>query len=134
MARYIEKEADKFKYYVVRNKETGLYFRGKGENKWGKYYNQASVYRFKKHAENAVEEETRRGNPTETVEIRIVEATADVAEVRHGRWEDRPNPQWKAYDIRHCSKCGWNIPKNNLRKKDLNWNYCPECGARMDGD
>lgn len=60
--------------------------------------------------------------------------TADVAEVRHGCWEDRPNPQWKAYDIRHCSKCGWNIPKNNLRKKDLNWNYCPECGARMDGD
>lgn len=60
--------------------------------------------------------------------------TADVVEVRHGTWEDRPNPQWKAYDIRHCSKCGWNIPKNNLRKKDLNWNYCPECGARMDGD
>ena len=57
---------------------------------------------------------------------------ADVAEVRHGRWEDRPNPQWKAYDIRHCSKCGWNIPKNNLRKKDLNWNYCPHCGAKMD--
>lgn len=60
--------------------------------------------------------------------------TADVVEVRHGTWEDRPNPQWKAYDIRHCSKCGWNIPKNNLRKKDLNWNYCPHCGARMDGD
>ena len=59
--------------------------------------------------------------------------TADVAEVRHGTWEDRPNPQWKAYDIRHCSKCGWNIPKNNLRKKDLNWNYCPHCGAKMDG-
>lgn len=58
--------------------------------------------------------------------------TADVVEVRHGHWEDRPNPQWKAYDIRHCSKCGWNIPKNNLRKKDLNWNYCPECGAKMD--
>ncbi len=58
---------------------------------------------------------------------------ADVVEVRHGHWEDRPNPQWKAYDIRHCSKCGWNIPKNNLRKKDLNWNYCPECGAKMDG-
>lgn len=81
MAEYIEREADSFKYYVVRNKETGLYFRGKGVNKWGKYYNQASVYRFKKHAENAVEEETRRGNPTEVVEIRIAEATADVVEV-----------------------------------------------------
>ena len=81
MAEYIEREADSFKYYVVRNKKTGLYFRGKGVNKWGKYYNQASVYRFKKHAENAVEEETGRGNPTEVVEIRIAEATADVVVV-----------------------------------------------------
>ena len=56
----------------------------------------------------------------------------ELAEVKHGEWEDRPNPQWKAYDIRHCSKCGWNIPKNNLRKKDLNWKYCPNCGAKMD--
>lgn len=78
---YIEREADGLKYYVVRNKETGLYFRGKGENKWGKYYNQASVYRIKKLAENAVEEETRRGNPTEVVEIHITEAAADVEEV-----------------------------------------------------
>ena len=58
---------------------------------------------------------------------------ADAVEVKHGEWEDRPNPQWKAYDIRHCSKCGWNIPKNNLRKKDLNWKYCPNCGADMRG-
>lgn len=27
-------------YYVVRNKDTGLYFRGKGVNRWGKYFNQ----------------------------------------------------------------------------------------------
>ena len=54
--------------------------------------------------------------------------------VKHGKWEDRPNPQWPAYDIRHCNVCGWNIPKNNLRRKDLNWKHCPHCGARMDGD
>jgi hypothetical protein len=71
-------EADSFKYYVVRNKETGQYFRGKGVNKWGKYYNQASIYRFKTHAENAVEEESRRSNPSEVVEIRITEATSDI--------------------------------------------------------
>lgn len=78
------------------------------------------VYKYK---QALIAEERARHKPT-----------ADVVEVRHGKWEDRPNPQWKAYDIRHCSKCGWNIPKNNLRKKDLNWNYCPHCGARMDGD
>ena len=76
---YIERCADGFRYYVVRNKTTGEYFRGKGVNKWGKYYNQASIYRFRKHAENAVEEETRRGRPSEVIEIRIT--TADVVEV-----------------------------------------------------
>lgn len=69
------------KYYVVRDKNTGLYYRGKGVNKWGKYYNQASVYRFKKHAENVVEEELRRGANPEVVEIHIVETTNDVVEV-----------------------------------------------------
>lgn len=58
---------------------------------------------------------------------------ADVAPVVHGEWEDKQNPQWKAYDIRHCGVCGWNIPKSKLRIKDLHWNYCPMCGAKMDG-
>ena len=61
------------KYYVVRNKKTGMYFRGKGTNAWGTYYNQASVYRFKKHAENAVYDMTRRGEQAEVVEILISE-------------------------------------------------------------
>ena len=69
----ISADADTFKYYVVRNIDTGQYFRGKGVNKWGKYYNQASIYRFRKHAENAVEEENRRGRHTEVVEISITE-------------------------------------------------------------
>lgn len=56
----------------------------------------------------------------------------DAVLVAHGRWIDRENPQWKAYDIRHCSKCGWNIPKTKLRNKDSHWNYCPNCGALMD--
>lgn len=70
-------------YYVVRDKATGQYFRGKGVNKWGKYYNQASIYRIRKNAENAVEEESCRGTQAEVVEIRIIESTADVEEVVH---------------------------------------------------
>ena len=58
----------------------------------------------------------------------------EVAPVVHGEWVDKQNPQWKAYDIRHCSMCGWNIPKSKLRNKDLHWNYCPNCGAKMDGE
>lgn len=63
-------------YYIVRDKNTGLYFRGKGVNKWGKYYNQASIYRIRKNAENAVEEESRRGASPEVVAIQIIELTS----------------------------------------------------------
>jgi hypothetical protein len=60
-------------YYVIKNKTTGEYYRGKGVNKWGKYFNQASIYRIRKHAENAVEEEGRRGADCEVVTIEIIE-------------------------------------------------------------
>jgi hypothetical protein len=60
-------------YFVVKNKNTGLYFRGKGVNKWGKYCNQASIYRIKAMAENAVEEENRRGANCVVVPIEIRE-------------------------------------------------------------
>ena len=65
-------------YYVVRDKNTGLYFRGKGVNRWGKYYNQASVYRIKANAQNAVKEVAWRGEQAEIVPIQIFETTADV--------------------------------------------------------
>lgn len=44
---------------------------------------------------------------------------ADVAPVRHGRWE-------KEYGHYKCLLC------NGL--DDFADNYCPNCGARMDGD
>ena len=44
---------------------------------------------------------------------------ADVAPVRHGRW--------KRYgrNLGECSNCGEIV---NIR-----YNYCPNCGAKMDG-
>ena len=50
---------------------------------------------------------------------------ADVAPVRHGQWEtssDRP-------DSLICSvcKCGFDMWKHDPH------NYCPNCGAKMDG-
>jgi hypothetical protein len=65
-------------YYVVRDKNTGLYFRGKGVNRWGKYYNQASIYRIKANAENTIKEVSWRGEQAEIVPIQIVETTEDV--------------------------------------------------------
>ena len=52
---------------------------------------------------------------------------ADVVEVRHGRWEYEQftfmygNP----YGCYRCSACGDASPHIS--------NYCPNCGAKMDG-
>lgn len=57
---------------------------------------------------------------------------ADVAPVRHGRWEDSID-EWFGTDVYTCSKCRESYvlvegtPKENL------WHYCPNCGAKMDG-
>lgn len=68
-----------YNYYVIRNKETGFYFRGKGANRWGQYHNQASVYRIKAHAENTLGWLLLRGEPVEIVPIRIVENPTDIS-------------------------------------------------------
>ena len=57
--------------------------------------------------------------------IRYMDA-ADVAPVRHGRWEmnsDRP-------DNIICTNCdvGFDVWKHEAK----DFNYCPNCGAKMD--
>ena len=79
------------KYYVIRNKSTGMYFRGKGANRWGQYHNQASVYRMKAQADNTFRWLTLRGEQVEIVPIQIVENPTDIAEVvrcKHCRYYD----------------------------------------------
>ena len=62
---------------------------------------------------------------------------ADVAPVRHWRWDRVKNPQWPAYSHDKCSLCGWWNTKNALcyeggRKPGHSLNFCPNCGAKMD--
>lgn len=52
---------------------------------------------------------------------------ADVAPVVHGRWIEQEKYTFGTmYD---CSICG-----NRILDNGHSWNYCPNCGARMDGD
>ena len=60
-------------YYVLRNTETGMYFRGKGVNRWGKHFNQATIYRVKGMAEHSIKEVAWHGEKAELVRIKIVE-------------------------------------------------------------
>lgn len=60
--------------------------------------------------------------------------TADVEEVRHGKWIESEDDYYGLYIIK-CSLCRevWCFEvKDDV--KLMNYNYCPNCGARMDGD
>ena len=46
---------------------------------------------------------------------------ADVATVRHGRWESHQMGRWI---YAKCSECG--------TVHDVKSNFCPHCGAKMD--
>ena len=67
-----------------------------------------------------------------TQEINSIPA-ADVAPVVHGKWVhsryDRSSGQ---FDVVKCSRCGLEAYAMAYHVRD--GNYCPRCGARMDGD
>ena len=54
--------------------------------------------------------------------------TVDAVEVVHGRWEKRTD----VFGFVRCSNChDCNIYDDWADGKK--WNYCPNCGAKMDG-
>ena len=58
---------------------------------------------------------------------------ADAEPVRHGRWigveYDGYADGNPVYDLWECSECG----KEHEGEEDTLTNYCPNCGAKMDG-
>lgn len=117
-------------YYVIKNKNTGLYFRGKGVNRWGKHYNQASIYRVRGMAEHTIKEVSWKGEQAEIVPVQIIENTADVTETRYGKWVSASNKPGVHIGMK-CSLCGARIKYSEFLNG--NHNYCYKCGAKMKG-
>ena len=65
----------------------------------------------------------------EAVPVRAIRniPSADVAEVKHGKWEMKPDPYGFFEEIPVCSECGCTT---EMRKT---YNFCPNCGADMRG-
>ena len=59
--------------------------------------------------------------------IRYMDA-ADVAPVRHGRWIYHPDDFFPGDSTQECSLC-----HEEEYLTLYNENYCPNCGAKMDG-
>lgn len=56
--------------------------------------------------------------------------TADVAEVRHGKWQPCYEDWRKQIEGDECSACGFQHYGTNIR----DYPFCPNCGERMDGE
>ena len=63
--------------------------------------------------------------------------TADVVEVRRGKWVETQEPLgWCDVDCAECSVCheSWIIDEDSsIDDYEYMWHYCPNCGAKMDG-
>lgn len=55
-----------------------------------------------------------------------------VTVVVHGRWEDKPTGRYGQQQS-WCSACGKHSGIGGI-EKNRHRAYCPNCGARMDGD
>ena len=58
----------------------------------------------------------------------------DVQPVKHGYWEEVTD--YGGWGDTHygCSVCGEEWYLEDGKPKDNNMNFCPRCGARMDGE
>ena len=59
--------------------------------------------------------------------------SADVSTVKHGRWDDSGRYVFPGGSIAvRCSECGCSLTASEYKLNK--WNYCPVCGAKMDGE
>ena len=78
------------------------------------------------------------GYCTEDVSLYSIPAE-DVAPVRHGRWEyDQNANDWGigGYICSVCKNKNNNLPSNRIKSVSSfsGAKYCPNCGAKMDGE
>lgn len=63
--------------------------------------------------------------------------SADVQPVRHGHWDETTEPcGWTDEDRAECSECHNSFVLGVYTMEDIreSFKYCPNCGARMDGE
>lgn len=67
-----------------------------------------------------------------------VQPSVEAEPVRYGHWIIKDNPGTGWYRVT-CSQCGEDVTSvapviGFFPKAKVIWDFCPECGARMDGE
>ena len=58
--------------------------------------------------------------------------TIEAESVRHGRWISEERDSWSGGGAYICSACGYGYSWGGFFEAN-DFNYCPNCGAKMDG-
>ena len=62
-----------------------------------------------------------------------IESAPTIDPVRHGRWKEKMLDKFRKYEV-VCSECGARYVGNyDAYDEPADFNYCPNCGAKMDG-
>lgn len=89
--------------------------------------------RIKKYGKQAIDSGRKALDPADDI-LSMVEAldqlpNANVEEVRHAYWKRQPSKDPEAV----CSACGREAVYQIIDGKWAFENFCPHCGAKMDG-
>lgn len=68
----------------------------------------------------------------ESYETYVSKPLADVVEVKHGKWVDKPTGSYGRMQS-WCSACGKHSGIGGI-ESNRHKPYCPNCGAKMDGE
>lgn len=77
-----------------------------------------------------------KGHPYTWVLMGCIEdaPTIEAEPVKHGRWVEKPLDNFRKVEVQ-CSMCGWRGVDNYDSYVDIcDFNYCPNCGAKMDAE
>lgn len=86
--------------------------------------------KLERHFKNCIDEVRNANGVTEDFENALTatknQPSANVQEVRHGKWEECFEDWRHQMQGNKCSECGYETYGDVL-----NYNYCPHCGAKM---
>ena len=73
--------------------------------------------------------------PSDCIEMLRIDGqpTVDAVEVVHGEWTAIED-DWNMETIYQCSVCKEEFVTIDGTPAENLWNYCPNCGAKMDGE
>ena len=83
-------------------------------------------------------EDTQENDYDTALKMGIEALKAHAQPVRHGHWIIKDNPGTGWYRVT-CSECGEDVTSvapviGFFPNARVTWDFCPRCGARMDGE